>query len=62
MSTDTSTSAPAVDGDALLNEIINATGAAVAHDVDNAPVLFRADGEGVRRVAIASRTPSEPPR
>jgi uncharacterized OsmC-like protein len=51
MSIDTSPTAPATDRDARLNEIITATGAAVADDVDNAHVVFRADGEGVRQVA-----------
>ena len=64
MSIDT---APATDRDARLNEIITATGAAVADDVDNALVTFRADGEGVRQVATDIRigdhriTVDEPP-
>jgi OsmC-like protein len=67
MSTDTDTSAPDTDRDTALNEIITATGAAVADDVDNAVVVFRADGEGVRQVATDIRigdhrvTIDEPP-
>jgi uncharacterized OsmC-like protein len=53
MSTDTF--APGTDRDIALNEIITAIGAAVADDVDNAVVVFRADGEGVRQVASAIR-------
>lgn len=64
MSIDTSTTAPAADRDTQLNEI---TGAAVAEDVDNALVVFRADGEGIRQVATDLRigdhriTVDEPP-
>jgi uncharacterized OsmC-like protein len=67
MSTDTDTTAPGTDRDTALNEIIHATGAAVADDVDNAVVVFRADGEGVRQVATDIRigdhriTIDEPP-
>ncbi len=67
MSIDTSTTAPAADRDTQLNEIITATGAAVAEDVDNALVVFRADGEGIRQVATDLRigdhriTVDEPP-
>ncbi len=67
MSTDIDTSAPATDRDAALNEIITATAAAVADDVDNAGVVFRATGEGVRQVASEIRigdhriTVDEPP-
>jgi hypothetical protein len=68
MSIDTSTTAPAGDRDSQLNEIIiTATGAAVADDVDNALVVFRADGEGIRQVATDIRigdhrmTVDEPP-
>lgn len=67
MSIDTSTSAPGTDRDLALNEIINATGTAVDDNVDNALVVFRADGEGVRQVATDIRigdhrlTIDEPP-
>ena len=60
------TAAPA-DRDARLNEIIAATGAAVADDVDSALVVFHAEGEGVRQVATDIRigdhriTVDEPP-
>lgn len=67
MSTDTDTSAPGTDRDIALNEIITATEAAVADDVGQAVVVFRADGEGVRQVATDIRigdhrvTVDEPP-
>ena len=67
MSTDTDTSAPGIDRDIARNEIIDATGAAVVDDIDNAVVVFRADGEGVRQVATDIRigdhriTIDEPP-
>jgi uncharacterized OsmC-like protein len=67
MSIDTSPTAPATDRDAQLNEIITATAAAVADDVDNALAVFRAEGEGVRQVATDIRigdhriTVDEPP-
>ena len=65
MSTDTT--APGIDRDTALNDIITATEAAVADDVDKALVVFRADGEGVRQVATEIRigdhrvTIDEPP-
>lgn len=61
------TSASEAGRDAALNEIIDATGAAVADSVDNAVVVFRADGVGVRQVASDIRigdhriTVDEPP-
>ena len=67
MSTSTEASAPARDRDGVLNEIITATGTAVADDVDNAVVVFRAEGESVRQVATDIRigghriTVDEPP-
>lgn len=47
MSTDTDTSAPGIVRDIALNEIINATDAAVADDVDNAVVVFWAAKLGI---------------
>lgn len=67
MSTDTSTSTSGVDRDTALNEIINATSAAVADEPARAAVVFSATGQGVGRVATDIRigehrvTVDEPP-
>jgi uncharacterized OsmC-like protein len=67
MSTDIDTSTPRTDRDVALHQIIDATAAAVADDVDNAAVVFRTTGEGVRQVATDIRigghriTVDEPP-
>jgi uncharacterized OsmC-like protein len=67
MSTDTDTTAPGIDRDTALNDIMTATEAAVADDVDKALVVFRVDGVGVRQVATEVRigdhrvTIDEPP-